>query len=171
MIELSDKDISSYFQRSYTAVDGLWFMKLEEREGFEAALDVDDEVWKILAKIQARTLKSFSRLEHGVDALFECLTTKLYLEKYLYSTERFTDGSGFMVIIGECPWYDMMVKSNRQHLAGKIGARICRTEYSVWAHEFDGNIEFEMNDFLCDGDRNCIMKFRTHQEPPEMNGK
>ena len=80
MIKLSDKDISSYFQRSYTAVDGLWFMKVEERDGFEETLDVDDEVWKIMAKIQARTLKSFSRLEHGVDALFECLTTKLSLE-------------------------------------------------------------------------------------------
>ncbi len=44
MMELSDKDISSYFQRCYTAVDGLWFMKLEEMEGFEETLDVDNEV-------------------------------------------------------------------------------------------------------------------------------
>jgi hypothetical protein len=167
MIELSDKEISAYFQRSYTAVDGLWFMKVEDRESFEEALDVDDEVWKILAKIQARTLKSISCLDHGVDALFECLTTKLNLEQYLFSAERFSDGSGFMIVIGECPWNEMMIKSNRQHLAGKIGTRICRTEYTVWAHEFDGNIEFEMNDFLCDGDRNCIMKFRTKPKTPE----
>ena len=164
MIELSDKDISSYFQRSYTAVDGLWFMKVEEREGFEETLDVDNEVWKILPKIQARTLKSFSNLEHGMDALYECLTTKLTLEGYLFTAERFDDGSGFMVIIGECPWYSMIIKSDRQYLAAKIGTRICRTEYAVWAHEFDGNIEFEMNEFLCDGDRNCIIKFRTLRE-------
>ena len=167
MIELNDKDISSYFQRCYTAVDGLWFMKLEDREGFESALDVDDEVWKILAKIQARTLKTFTRLDHGVDALFECLTTKLYLEKYLFSTERFPDGSGFMVIIGECPWHELMKKSDRQKIAGRIGTRICRTEYAVWAHEFDGHIDFEMNDFLCDGDKNCILKFRTRPPKPE----
>jgi hypothetical protein len=80
MIELNIKNISSYFQRCYTVVDGLWFMKMEDREGFEASLDVDDKVWKILAKIQAGTMKSFSRFDHGVDTLFESLTTKLYLE-------------------------------------------------------------------------------------------
>lgn len=170
MIELIDKNIAAYFQRSYTAVDGLWFIKVEEKEGFEKALDLDNEVWKILPKIQARTLKSFSNLEHGMDALYECLTTKLSLERYLFTTERFDDG-GFMVIIGECPWNSLMIKSNRQEIAGKVGTRICRTEYEVWAHEFDGNIKFEMKDFICDGDRNCILKFRNIQNAPEIEGK
>jgi hypothetical protein len=166
MIELSDNDIAAYFRRSYKAVDGLWFMKAEEKEGFEKTLDMDNEVWKIMPKIQARTLKNLTKTEHGIDALFECLTTKLYLEGYLFSTERYDD-DGFMIIIGECPWHSLMVKSNRQEIAGKVGTRICRTEYEVWANEFDGSIQFEMNDFICDGDKNCILKFKTLKKAPE----
>ncbi len=39
MFELNDKQVADFFRRSYTAVDGLWFMKAEEKHGFEAALE------------------------------------------------------------------------------------------------------------------------------------
>ncbi|NLE90228.1 MAG: hypothetical protein GX602_04765, partial [Dehalococcoidales bacterium] len=58
MEELSDRQISQYLQRSYEAVDGLWFMKVEEKLGFDTALEIDGEVWKVLPKIQARMLKN-----------------------------------------------------------------------------------------------------------------
>jgi hypothetical protein len=40
MIELSDKQIAEFWHRSYTSVDGLWFMKVEEKHGFDLALDI-----------------------------------------------------------------------------------------------------------------------------------
>jgi hypothetical protein len=46
-------------QPIYKSVDGLWFMKVEEKDGFNAALTVDNEVWKVMPKIQARMIKSF----------------------------------------------------------------------------------------------------------------
>jgi len=46
MAKLSDEQKTEYFRRSYTAVDGLWFMKVEERHGFEEALRLDEAVWK-----------------------------------------------------------------------------------------------------------------------------
>ncbi len=62
MFELNDKQIAEFFRRSYTAVDGLWFVKAEETCGFDAALDLDDEVWKIFPKVQARMLKDMTRM-------------------------------------------------------------------------------------------------------------
>ena len=44
MKELTDKQIAAYFHRSYTAADGLWFMKVEEKCGFDTALEIDDQV-------------------------------------------------------------------------------------------------------------------------------
>jgi hypothetical protein len=79
MIELLYKEISACFRRSYTAIDGLWYIKVEENEKVEKTLDMDNEVRGIMLKIQARTLKSFTKLEYGVNALFECLATKLVL--------------------------------------------------------------------------------------------
>ena len=43
-----------YLRRSYFVVDGLWFVKTEETSSFDHALDLDEEVWRILAKIQTR---------------------------------------------------------------------------------------------------------------------
>jgi hypothetical protein len=58
MIQLTPEQIAEYYHRSYTVVDGLWFMKIEEKYGFDAALDIDKEVWKVFPKMQARLLKS-----------------------------------------------------------------------------------------------------------------
>ena len=94
MIRLSDKQIAEYFHRSYTKVDGLWFMKIEEKYGFDAALDIDNEVWKVFSKIQARLLKSLGKTGDGIDALFECLTTRLALEGSEFKAEKTGDKGG-----------------------------------------------------------------------------
>jgi len=44
MTKLSSQQVADYFNRSYNAVDGLWFMKVEEKYGIDAALDLDNEV-------------------------------------------------------------------------------------------------------------------------------
>jgi hypothetical protein len=159
MIQLSDGQKAEYFHRSYTAVDGLWFMKLEERAGFGAALEVDVEVWKVMPKIQARKLKAMTGLEQGMGALFECFTTKLALEGFAFETSREAEGQGFEVRITTCPWYDLLIKSNRREIAGKIGNTICSTEYTVWASEFGNEITFSLGDQLCEGCKMCVVRF------------
>ena len=79
MIELGDNQLAEYCHRSYLSVDGLWFMKAEEKYVFESSLEVDNKVWKGMPKIQARMLKSMGKLGDGVEALFDVATTKLTL--------------------------------------------------------------------------------------------
>ncbi|MFC2003792.1 DUF6125 family protein [Chloroflexota bacterium] len=159
MIELNDKRIAEYLHRSYTAVDGLWFMKVEEKYGFDEALEVDNEVFKVLPRIQARVLKSIGNKETGMEALFECFTAKLTLDGFTFKAKRIKHNSGFKIIIDRCPWYNLMVKSGRTNLSEKVGTRICNTEYSVWACEFDDNISFEMQCQICTGSKFCILQF------------
>ena len=159
MIELNDKQIAEFCHRSYTAVDGLWFMKVEEKYGFDAALEIDNEVWKVLPKIQARMLKSMGKMKSGMEALFECFTTKLTLEGYAFKTDKIGNNSGFRVIIDRCPWHDLMIKAKRENLSGKVGTLICNTEGSVWASEFDDNIRFELQSQICKGSEFCILQF------------
>ncbi len=54
MKHLTDQQVAECFHRSFTAVDGLWFMKVEEKHGFEATLEIDYEVWKVLPRIRAQ---------------------------------------------------------------------------------------------------------------------
>ncbi|MGW8223617.1 MAG: DUF6125 family protein [Syntrophobacteria bacterium] len=161
MLKLTEKQISEYYKRSYTAVDGLWFMKVEERYGFDTALDIDDEVWQVMPKIQARKLKSMGNLTDGLDVLRECLTTKLTLDGFAFETEQGADGRSLKITLSECPWHNIMIKSGREQLSEKVGTRICTTEYQVWAAEFGDDIKFELGDQICGGLECCMLIFKV----------
>jgi hypothetical protein len=66
MFKLTDQQLIDYFHRTYTSVDGLRFMKVEAKDGLDVALDLDNEVWQVMPKIQARKLKAFLGLDHGL---------------------------------------------------------------------------------------------------------
>ncbi len=161
MFDLTPEEKLGFFKRTYTAVDGLWFMKVEEAFGFDAALDIDTEVWKVMPKIQARFLKKVSGRESGINALRECLSTRLELEGFKFKIKPYEEGKGFDIKITRCPWHDLIVQANREHLSGIIGSRICNTEYTVWAAEFSDTIKFSLEKQFCLGDDFCILKFST----------
>ena len=156
-MRLSNQQMINYLHRSFTAVDGLWFLKVEDNYTFDEALNIDNEVWKVMPKIQARMLKSFGNLGDGIEALRDCLTTKLNIDGLKFETAPIENG--FKVIIKDCPWHDMLAKSKRASLSGDIGKQICSTEYSVWAAEFNDNIHFELKDHICAGSKSCILEF------------
>ena len=165
MTDLTDEQKAEYFRRSYTAADGLWFMKVEERLGFEEALRMDEAVWKVLPKIQGRTLKGMMHLEGGLQGLQQALSARLALEGFDYEIE--TREAGFVVIVKMCPWHDAMIKSGREKLSKKVSDLICRVENSVWASEFraaegEGDcqvIRFEQEERICQGERRCVLRF------------
>jgi hypothetical protein len=160
MLALTDRQIAEYFRRSFTTADGLWFMKVEEAFGFDKALDLDDAVWMILPKIQARMLKGMGKLGDGLNALRACVTTRLTLDGFTFELDQDPAGDGFRVNITGCPWHDLMVKSGREHLSGKVGSRICTTEYQVLAAEFGPAISFELGDQICEGAESCRLAFK-----------
>jgi len=159
MIKLNDKQIIEFWHRSYRTVDGLWFVKIEDRYGFDTALDIDRDVWTVFPKIQARMIKSMGGLEAGLAGLLEAIETKLDIEGFEFEVRKAADGRGFDVVISECPWHKIMTASGREHLSGKVGTLICNSEYSVWASEFGDDIRFEMNEQICEGCDSCILRF------------
>jgi hypothetical protein len=158
MDSLTDQQVCEYFHRSYKAVDGLWFMKVEEKYGFNAALDIDKEVWKVMPKIQARMIKSMLRKGETQATLLESLNVKLSLEGFNFKMEQ--DTSGFRIRISDCPWHTLMVKSGREKFSGAVGTTVCAVEYSVWISEFNENIEFTFGMQKCKGSEYCILNFK-----------
>ncbi len=45
--------------RNLWAVDGLYFLGIEELYGTEVATEIDANVWEVMGKIEARKLKEF----------------------------------------------------------------------------------------------------------------
>jgi hypothetical protein len=60
--QLPKEKISSYLflqLRNLWAVDGLYYLGIEERYGTEIATEIDAQVWAVMGKIEARKLKEF----------------------------------------------------------------------------------------------------------------
>lgn len=158
-MQFSDKQVGEFCHRSYHAVDGLWFMKVEEKFGFEAALELDNEVWKVLPKIQVRMLKKMYGVDGGLEALRSCLEPRLQMEGFEFRiTEEGRDS--VQVTVSRCPWHDAMLKSNRVHLSGRINSLVCGTEYGVWATEFGPSLKVSWRDRICTGGDTCRFEFR-----------
>ncbi|MCL4377281.1 MAG: L-2-amino-thiazoline-4-carboxylic acid hydrolase [Actinobacteria bacterium] len=171
MKKLSNIDIIDYLYQSYAKVDGLWFMKTEEKFGFDKALEIDREVWKIIPKIQARILKSKLEAENEADIFLECLKIKLKNDNFKFNLIKNKNyqsigtnksGDTIKVSINYCPWHEIMIKSGRKTLSEKIGSSICNTEYSIFSGEFEGNIKFELRSRICNGNKNCEFIFKKH---------
>jgi hypothetical protein len=159
MVPLTDKQLATYLLRCYMAVDGLWFMKLEETLGFDTALEIDNKVWKVMPKINSRTLKALLKLEKGMEALFVCFTTKLALEGYVFETEKSENPQSFKVIVNKCPWYDVLIKSGREKIAERVCTLICHTTCTTWTPEFGDDIKFEIQAWKCRGSDYCVLQF------------
>ncbi len=157
-MNLSKEDIINYYYNSYVKVDGLWFIKMEENYGFDKALDLDNEVWKVLPKIQARFLKDKLGLKQGIDSLYACLSEKLKLDNFKYDIKKTTDKITLSIL--RCPWHVLMQKSNRENFSEKIGKVICNSEYSVIAKEFGEDIGLKISSRICSGDNNCKFIFK-----------
>ncbi len=160
MIELTDKQKAEYFRFSYTAADGLWFMKVEEKHGFEEALELDEAVWKVLPKIQARAMKTMLNLDSGLEGLEKALFARLALEGFEFDLVR--EESSLCVIIRRCPWHDLLVRSKREHISERVSDVICRVENTVWAFEFAESGKepgWERTEGICKGRERCVMKF------------
>jgi len=159
MEKITQQQIIEYFKKSYTAADGLWFMKTEEKYDFDTALELDAKVWEVMPKIQARMLKPLADSGNKLKDLMECLRAKFSLEDFSCTIEDNTDSGSFSIIISSCPWHNLLLKSNRENLSAKIGSLICEREYEVWANEFGSDINFKIEEKICAGAGNCILRF------------
>ena len=56
------------------AVDGLYYLGIEEDFGTDAATDIDSKVWEILGKIEARKLREFFDIkENDIPSMIKAL--------------------------------------------------------------------------------------------------
>jgi len=158
-IIVDEKIITEYLRRSYSAVDGLWFMMVEKEFSFDDALKIDESVWSVLPKIQSRKAKELLRLEgKGLADFLKAIEVKLESEGYGYELQLNED-SHIQIALRSCPWYDLLKKSNRQHLGPLLADRICALEFRIWLKEFGDDLRFSTGPRCCDGDSTCLLDF------------
>lgn len=159
----SDRLLAEFLQRSYTAVDGLWFVKIEETQGFDAALELDRQVWEIMAKIQARKARELLDITGDSPAeLARCFCLKLRADGHDYDLTL--DDETVRMSVHHCQWLEAMERAGREELAGHIGETVCVAEGQMWAREFGGRYEFSLPRRRCRGDDCCEFVFTRTEE-------
>lgn len=137
-----DEALIEYLRRSYTATDGLWFMIVEEAHDFDHALALDEQVWQIMPKLQARKSREVLDISgNSLDDLIACFTLKLQADGHQFEIEQAEDQVQF--IITHCKWRELLRKSGRQHLEERISNVIWPAELAGWCSEFRDEFEFK----------------------------
>ena len=132
--------------------------------GFDAALELDHQVWEVMGKIQARTARKVLGLEsNDLEALAAFLRLKFSAENYQAELLR-PDPSTLEISMNRCPWVEILKKTGRLHLAKTIANLICKNESAAWAKEFDKQVHFSVDNTLCAGHESCCVRFRRRQE-------
>jgi hypothetical protein len=154
---LTPAQVEEYLHRSYTRVDGLWFVITEEKYGFDTALELDQAVWKVLPKIQARLLQQQLNLRKDIPGLAVALRAKLTLDRYEFSLDQ--NPAGLEVALSACPWHQLMLSSGRGHLAERVGGAICGVELAVFGREFNCSCRTPGANRLCREGSRCVFTF------------
>jgi len=134
-----------YLRRAYTAVDGLWFMIVEQAHGFEHALALDEQVWQVMPKIQARKAREVLGITgNSLMDLITCFRLKLEGDGHQFEVHQTSDEVQF--VITHCKWRELLRKSGREHLEKRISSIIWPAELRGWCREFGDEFEFEYID-------------------------
>lgn len=152
--DFSDTQIADFLRRSYFAVDGLWFVKAEEQHGFDDAMALDEAVWDVMSKVQARKARSILGIDGNTLAEFvRAFSLKLDAEGFDFVAEISEKQAA--IIIKVCPWFEILKSSGRTAIAETIADRICAREYAGWTREFGGHIEVAFEGRLCVQREHC----------------
>ena len=57
--QIPREDIVHLCSRTLYTIDGLWFVAVEEKYGFDVALELDTEIWRKLCLIEGKRVKEF----------------------------------------------------------------------------------------------------------------
>lgn len=148
-----------YLKRSYTAVDGLWFVKCEKRLGFTTALQIDHEVWCTMAKIQARKAAELLGLPmEGLENLGKALSFKFEAEDYGHTTQ-IAKQDMLQFDVTQCPWLEILERTGRTHLAKTLIERICHPELTAWGAQFGCTLCDSSRFGLCTNQATCHIVF------------
>jgi hypothetical protein len=155
-----EEKLVQYLRRSYTTVDGLWFVMIEKDEGQDRALELDERVWRVMGKIQAREAGRLAgRAGNAVADMRDALALKFEAEAFEHAIEE--SGDGVVFRISNCPWYEILKRAGREHLASVLSERICVNEYQAWAKEYGCQVELERG--FCTGRGECVVRISARE--------
>jgi len=137
--EISEDKLLEVCSRSFTTVDGLWFLAVEQKYGFDAALELDLEVWRRFSRVHGRRLlKSFAIKEDSpIRTLVKLLQADPIMSIYRPEVVTLTDNKAVFRCV-ECPTQIARIRDGKGVFPGQ---RVCSAMYTAYAELIDPRIK------------------------------
>ncbi len=128
--------------RNLWAVDGLYFLGIEERFGTEGATEIDRNVWEVMGKIEARRLRETLGIhENDIPAMIAALSNSSWALD-LEDREIHVEEDRAVIRNTDCRTQKTRLKKGLEEFPCKA----VRWDYlKTFAREFDENIVVECN--------------------------
>ncbi len=156
-MEIGRDELEELRLGALTAIDGLWFMEVEKRYGFEAALDLDLEVWKSYGRVLLKRLARTKGIPLGEKRPADLATVNFLLETLcrVDGTECEGEVSETAIVfrVRRCSWWDNLTRSGRErHVPCEF---VDNTIFRDWLQAVDPGLGFEITRSLPRGDDHC----------------
>jgi hypothetical protein len=166
-MHLAIEQIDGLRMGALTAIDGLWFLALESKLGFDAALEIDLEVWKNYGVVLMKRIARAAGMDLNKGAAKDLRTVRFLLETLclIDGTKahiEMTDESSLAYLTESCPWWDNLKKSGRDsHPCEMIDNVIFRH----WLAALDVSLTMEITHSRPRGDGYCRFSITQARTP------
>ena len=128
--------------RNMWAVDGLYFLGIEEEMNTETATDIDRKVWEVMGKIEARKIKKFFNIEgNDIPSMMKALRYSGW-SLDLEDKEVIIEKDRGIIRNVKCRVQNTRIKKGLK----EFGCKPVRWGFlKSFAHEFDPNITVKCN--------------------------
>ncbi len=159
---LTPDELDELLEKAFTALDGLWFLGIEEAAGFEKAMEIDIKVWARLAETIARRLKKMWRIDTPTHEQALRMLDIIYALGHL-QVETAPEAPGrYLADTPSCPWWENLKRAGREKLVPCH--RVDQEMFAAALRAVDPTLRLEWITSRPEGAATC--RWRIHAEPP-----
>jgi hypothetical protein len=153
---LTQEEFYHLLEKAFTALDGLWFLGVEEEFGFDGALKVDIEVWRRFGQVLIRRMKKmWNHQQLSREQILRYLDI-LYVFGHLKVDKVIVEGNSYTYIVEQCPWWDNLKRAGREKL---IPCHVVDIEmFRAWLEVLDPEARVEFQASLPQGQDKCVWR-------------
>ncbi|NVM55532.1 MAG: L-2-amino-thiazoline-4-carboxylic acid hydrolase [Candidatus Helarchaeota archaeon] len=148
-----DDEFIRLIRSALTAIDGLWFLEVENKYGFEKAFDMDLKVWKRYGSIIIKRIKKYLSIsDNNLDSFLKILEIMCAIDGTQFKIKK-KSPEEVILRIQYCPWWENLKRSNRENL---VRCDIVdKLIFPEWAKFFNPNLEFHLSKSIPNGHDTC----------------
>jgi len=141
--EMTKAELQAYLDfllRQYQIVDGIWFLAVEGKYGFDEALDLNQEVWgKINSLIAKDVRKRFHIKGRGISAIIEAWSYFPWSHIFEYEVKQTKDKAVLRIL--KCPPQEARLRQEKEELPCRPREGHGKERWSNFAKAIDERVK------------------------------